>query len=52
MLATPAPARDGESLRLTLQDGRQVAASLATISRAGRGFFVVPADNRTNTERI
>jgi hypothetical protein len=46
------PAGDGQKVRVTFKDGRQVAGFSRDHGHAGPGFFVVPADNRTNTERI
>jgi hypothetical protein len=47
-----APGGDGEKVRVTFKDGRQVAGFSKDQKNATLGFFVVPADNRTNTERI
>ena len=47
-----APATDGNKVRVTFKDGRQVAGFSKDHKGATSGFFVVPADNRTNTERI
>jgi len=47
-----APAADGDKVRVTFKDGRQVAGYSRDQKDAALGFFVVPADNRTNTERI
>ena len=49
--ARPA-ATAGSKVRVTFKDGRQVAGFSADHQSASAGFFVVPADNRTNTERI
>jgi hypothetical protein len=46
------PAGDGQKVRVTFKDGRQVAGFSRDHQQGGPGFFVVPADNRTNTERI
>jgi hypothetical protein len=42
----------GDKVRVTFKDGRQVAGFSSDHQSAQAGFFVVPADNRTNTERI
>jgi hypothetical protein len=47
-----APPPTGDKLRVTFKDGRQLAGYSSDHRSAGLGFFVVPADNRTNTERI
>jgi hypothetical protein len=47
-----APPPAGDKLRVTFKDGRQLAGFSSDHRGAGIGFFVVPADNRTNTERI
>lgn len=47
-----APATNGAKVRVTFKDGRQVAGFSADHKAPTSGFFVVPADNRTNTERI
>ena len=47
-----APSTDGNKVRVTFKDGRQVAGFSKDHKGATSGFFVVPADNRTNTERI
>ena len=39
-------------MRVTFKDGRQVSGYSSDHAGDGTGFFVVPADNRTNTERI
>ncbi len=49
---TKAPAADGQKVRVTFKDGRQVAGFSKDHKSGGPGFFVVPADNRTNTSRI
>jgi hypothetical protein len=46
------PAAEGQKIRVTFRDGRQVAGFSRDHGKGGPGFFVVPADNRTNTERI
>jgi hypothetical protein len=47
-----APAPDGLKVRVTFRDGRQVAGFSKDHRSGAAGFFVVPADARTNTERI
>jgi hypothetical protein len=47
-----APAPEGTKVRVTFRDGRQVAGFSNDYKSTAIGFFVVPADNRTNTERI
>jgi hypothetical protein len=49
---TKAPNPDGQKVRVTFKDGRQVAGFSKDHKAGGTGFFVVPADNRTNTSRI
>ncbi len=46
------PPSTGQKVRVTFKDGRQVAGFSSDHGQRGPGFFVVPADNRTNTERI
>jgi hypothetical protein len=46
------PATAGQKVRVTFKDGRQVAGFSRDHQSGTAGFFVVPADNRTNTERI
>ncbi len=46
------PAAEGKKIRVTFNDGRQVAGFSTDFKGAERGFFVVPADSRTNTARI
>ncbi len=54
MLATGSrpPQPDGQKVRVTFVDGRQVAGFSHDYKSAGEGFFVIPADTRTNTSRI
>jgi hypothetical protein len=47
-----APAAEGQKVRVTFKDGRQVAGFSKDHTSDAPGFFVVPADNRTNTSRI
>ena len=47
-----APSTEGNKVRVTFRDGRQVAGFSKDHASQTAGFFVVPADNRTNTERI
>ena len=49
--ARPSPA-GGKKIRVTFRDGRQVAGFSDDFKQPGPGFFMVPADNRTNTARI
>lgn len=49
---TRPPVADGAKVRVTFKDGRQVAGFSRDHTSPQAGFFVVPADNRTNTERI
>jgi len=46
------PEPNGDKVRVTFKDGRQVAGFSQDHRQGGVGFFVVPADNRTNTQRI
>jgi hypothetical protein len=43
---------EGRKLRVTFKDGRQVAGFSTDYSGREQGFFLTPADNRTNTGRI
>ena len=54
MLATGSrpPQPDGQKVRVTFTDGRQVAGFSHDYKGTGQGFFVIPADTRTNTSRI
>jgi len=54
MLATGSrpPQPDGQKIRITFVDGRQVAGFSHDYKGSGEGFFVIPADTRTNTSRI
>jgi hypothetical protein len=46
------PQADGQKIRVTFNDGRQVAGFSRDFKSGGQGFFLIPADNRTNTARI
>ncbi|HEY8207693.1 MAG TPA: hypothetical protein VIG99_09445 [Myxococcaceae bacterium] len=46
------PAPSGEKIRVTFRDGRQVAGFSNDYKASDLGFFMVPADTRTNTARI
>ncbi|MFP2900793.1 DUF6982 domain-containing protein, partial [Corallococcus sp. 4LFB] len=54
MLAAGArqPQAEGSKIRVTFNDGRQVAGFSQDFKGPTPGFFVVPADTRTNTARI
>uniref|UniRef100_UPI003B8326E0 DUF6982 domain-containing protein n=1 Tax=Myxococcus eversor TaxID=2709661 RepID=UPI003B8326E0 len=54
MLAAGArqPQAEGQKIRVTFNDGRQVAGFSQDFKGTTPGFFVVPADQRTNTARI
>ena len=54
MLATGSrpPQPEGQKIRVTFNDGRQVAGFSNDYQGTGEGFFVIPADTRTNTSRI
>ena len=54
MLATGSrpPQPEGQKIRVTFTDGRQVAGFSNDYQDSGEGFFVIPADTRTNTSRI
>jgi hypothetical protein len=54
MLPTGArqPQAEGQKVRVTFNDGRQVAGFSRDFKSANPGFFMIPADNRTNTARI
>jgi hypothetical protein len=47
----PPPAQ-GKRVRVAFRDGRQVAGISADYQEGGLGFFMIPVDTRTNTERI
>jgi hypothetical protein len=47
-----APAPEGQRVRVTFRDGRQVAGFSPDYREGSIGFFMVPADTRTNTGRI
>jgi len=47
-----APAPEGHKVRVTFRDGRQVAGFSPDYHPESVGFFMVPADSRTNTGRI
>jgi hypothetical protein len=46
------PAPSGQKIRVTFGDGRQIAGFSNDFRGTEAGFFLVPADNRTNTARI
>jgi hypothetical protein len=46
------PSPSGEKIRVTFRDGRQVAGFSSDYKASEIGFFMVPADTRTNTARI
>jgi hypothetical protein len=46
------PQAEGQKIRVTFSDGRQVAGFSRDFKEGGQGFFLIPADNRTNTARI
>ncbi|HZI07610.1 MAG TPA: hypothetical protein VEZ71_26570, partial [Archangium sp.] len=54
MIATGSrpPQPEGQKVRVTFTDGRQVAGFSDDYKNTGQGFFVIPADTRTNTSRI
>ncbi|MFY0580532.1 DUF6982 domain-containing protein [Cystobacter fuscus] len=54
MLATGSrpPQPEGQKIRVTFNDGRRVAGFSNDYQGTGQGFFVIPADTRTNTSRI
>jgi hypothetical protein len=47
-----APAPEGKKVRVTFRDGRQVAGFSPDYREGSFGFFMIPADTRTNTGRI
>jgi hypothetical protein len=47
-----APTAEGKKVRVTFNDGRQIAGFSPAYSDVGPGFFMIPADTRTNTGRI
>jgi hypothetical protein len=48
----PPPAPQGKRVRVAFRDGRQVAGFSPDYHEGGVGFFMIPADTRTNTGRI
>lgn len=46
------PQAQGQKVRVTFSDGRQMAGFSQDFRNGGQGFFFIPADNRTNTARI
>jgi hypothetical protein len=46
------PVAGGKKVRVTFNDGRQIAGFSPDYSDEGPGFFMIPADTRTNTGRI
>jgi hypothetical protein len=46
------PQPKGKKIRVTFHDGRLLAGYSEDYGSANNGFFVVPADTRTNTQRI
>jgi hypothetical protein len=46
------PQVEGQKIRVTFNDGRQVAGFSRDFKSSDQGFFMIPADNRTNTARI
>jgi hypothetical protein len=46
------PAPLGKRVRVAFRDGRQVAGFSPDYQEGGAGFFMIPADTRTNTGRI
>ncbi|WP_439332617.1 DUF6982 domain-containing protein, partial [Pyxidicoccus fallax] len=46
------PQAEGQKIRVTFNDGRQVAGFSRDFKGTTPGFFVIPADQRTNTARI
>ncbi len=46
------PAPEGHKVRVTFRDGRQVAGFSPDYDPEAVGFFMIPADSRTNTGRI
>jgi hypothetical protein len=46
------PTPEGQRVRVTFRDGRQVAGFSADYAPERPGFFVAPADTRTHTARI
>ena len=46
------PAAEGRKVRVTFRDGRQIAGFSPDYRDDGIGFFMIPADTKTNTGRI
>jgi len=49
---SPKTTPSGQKIRLTLQDGREVVGFSEDFKTGNPGFFLRPADERTNTARI
>jgi hypothetical protein len=47
-----APTAEGKRVRVTFRDGRQIAGFSPDYHDDGIGFFMIPADTKTNTGRI
>jgi hypothetical protein len=47
-----APVAEGKRVRVTFRDGRQIAGFSPDYHESGIGFFMIPADTKTNTGRI
>jgi hypothetical protein len=47
-----APVAEGKRVRVTFRDGRQIAGFSPDYREDGIGFFMIPADTKTNTGRI
>ncbi len=51
-ISAPPPEPEGEPIRVTFRDGRQVVGTSKGHLGTGAGFFLVPSDPRTRTARI
>lgn len=47
-----APQPEGKRTTVTFEDGRQLSGFCSEVQGSAPGFFVLPADSRTNTARI
>ncbi len=46
------PSNEGQRIKVTFSDGRQIAGFSKDFKAQAPGFFLVPSDTRTNTSRI
>ncbi len=46
------PPQEGSRITVSFEDGRQLAGFCSDVRSSAPGFFILPADSRTNTSRI